>query len=482
MQRVLSAAEIRRLAATGVAAMGVRQVAVRAIGLAGTVILARLLLPHDFGAVAIGSTLVMVFGFLGDAGIGAGLIRGPKAPEREDLAAFLGLQLVVTLVLAGATAGATLPFGQVGWVTALMVASLPVTAFRAPGVILFERDLRYQPLVVVELIETLTYYAWAIGTVLGGWGVWGLASATPVRAVVGAVIMTAISPVGFLLPRFSWTRVRGLLRFGMQYQAVGAVALIRDQGLNLGTAAIGGITVLGLWSLASRILQVPFLLFESVWRVSFPAMARLVAAGEKPRPIMERGLALASVITGGMLGALVGATPALVPSVFGHQWTPAAGAIPWAALGLMFGGPVSVATAGYLYAIGDSWSVLLSTVLSTLAWFVVAFSLLPVLGVEAIGIGWMVASIVEAIVLTTRTRRHTPIDVVRHLALPAAVGAAAATLGWLAASRLGPSLVSTVAGAAVAAAVYLVGMLVLRRRLLMDAFDLGRRSLGSLGR
>ena len=478
----LTGPRVRRRAGTALAAVGLRQLAIRGIALGGTVVLARLLVPHDLGAVAIGTTLVSVFGFVGDSGIGAGLIRGTHSPERADLQSFLGLQLLVTSILALATAAIGIPNGVVGGVTALMVASLPVAAFRTPAVILYERELRYQPLVIVELIETLVFYAWAIGTVLAGWGVWGLASAAPVRAIAGAVLINLRSPAGFMLPRLSWGRLRGLLRFGLQYQAVNAVALARDQGVNLGTAAIGGVSMLGLWSLAYRILQVPFLLFDAVWRVSFPAMARLMAAGEQPRPIMERGLALAAMITGAMLAALVGSTPALVPAVFGHQWSAATPVIPWAAAGLMFGGPVSVATAGYLYAVGDSSAVLLSSAVQGLVWFGVAFPLLPHVGVQAVGIGWCVSSLAEAVVLVWRTRRHVPLHVFRHLALPAALAGLAAVAGWLSAWHLGPTLLSTVAGAGVAGLVYAAGMIVLRRALVVDAMALGRRSFASLGR
>ena len=465
------------MAAAGVAAVGLRQVAIRAIGLGGTVVLARLLLPHDFGAVSFGTALVTAFAFAADAGIGAGLIRGRHTPDRQDLGAFLGLQLAVTLLFAAATGVIAAPFGQVGRVTTLMVCSLPIAALRSPAVVLFERDLRYQRLVLVELAETAVFYCWAIVTVLLGWGVWGLASATPFRAVFGAILMNVLSPAGFVRPSLSWTRVRGLLSFGLQYQAVGAVGLVRDQGLNVGIAILAGVSVLGIWSLAYRILQMPFLLFDSVWRVSFPAMSRLVAAGEETGPLIERGLAVAGIVTGGLLSVLVGSTPSLIPAVFGHQWSEASGVVPWAAFGLMFGGPVSVATAGYLYAVGDASSVLVSAILHTVGWFVVAFPLLHVVGVQAVGIGWLVGSLLEAAVLARATRRHLPIKVMRHLALPAALAFVAGLTGWLVSTYLGPTLISTLAGAAAAATIYVLPIAAVRRSILIDTISLTRRAV-----
>jgi len=99
-----------------------------------------------------------------------------------------------------------------------------------------------------------------------------------------------------------------------------------------------------------------------------------------------------------------------------------------------------------------------------------------------VGVGWLVSSLAEAAVLVWRTRRHISLDVFRHLALPAALGALAAVVGWAAASHLGPTLVATVVGAIVAALIYGAGMIVLRRALVADAIALGRRSVTSLGR
>jgi O-antigen/teichoic acid export membrane protein len=292
--------------------------------------------------------------------------------------------------------------------------------------------------------------------------------------------MTLMSPAGFMFPTLAWQRLRGLLGFGLQYQAVGLVAAVRDPALNLGIAALAGVATLGLWSLAYRVLQAPFMVFEVLWRVSYPAMARLLAAGEDVGPIMERGIARAGIVTGALLSILVGATPALVPVLFGEKWSPVSGVIPWAALGLMFGGPVSVATSGYLYAVGDSVSVLVAIGLHTIVWWAVALLLVRTLGVPAVGIGWCASSLVESIILSRRTNKHTPIKVFRQLWLPSAVGAAAALAGWMTASQFGHTVLSVVVAAVLTGAIYGVGMIVLRRDLVFDVVGLMRRSTASL--
>ena len=118
--------------------------------------------------------------------------------------------------------------------------------------------------------SSLAYYGWAIVTVWIGFGVWGLASAAIVRALAGSVLMAMASPLGRITPRLIRNTLRSMLAFGLGFQAVGLAALARNQGVNLVVVAAGGEQLLGFWSLANRLLQVPFWLFQALWRVSYP--------------------------------------------------------------------------------------------------------------------------------------------------------------------------------------------------------------------
>ncbi len=469
--------EVRRLAIAGVGALAVREVAIRLVQLGGIIVLARLLIPHDFGAVAVGVSVVAFATFLADAGLGAALIRRPGAPTREQLEALLGLQLMVAVGLATAIAAAGTGFGEVGRLTAVMACSLPLLALRAPIVILLERELDYRPLVLVEVVEVIVYYGWAVGTALVGWGVWSLATGAIVRSAVGSGLLLILASRRLVRPRFSYAHVRGLIGFGARYQAVGLTNLLRDQGLNLGTAAIGGVVTLGVWNVAYRILQVPYFLFGSLWRVSYPAMSRLIVAGETPRPVIERGVALASVATGALLAPLVGSAPALVPTLLGEKWQAVVGILPWPCLGLMIGGPISVATAGFLYAVDDAGSPLRATVLHTIAWLTITLPLLPVVGVRALGFGWLASSVVDAVVLGRAASQRSGARLLPLLIVPTLLAAAAAGLGWELAGSESPTLGLAVLGGGTAEAVYFAGLLVLRRRLFLDVCGLTGQAL-----
>lgn len=475
--RLDTRAEVARRAGAGAAVVASRGIAIMLLAVVGNIVLARLLLPEHFGTVAVGMSVVLVARFFADAGIGANLIRRQQPPRRVDLETLLGVQLLLTLVLVAAVSAVAWPWGTTGQVTALMVASLPITALQSPAAVAFERQLSYRPLAFVEVSESVAHYGWAIATVTVGWGVWGLASAVVVRAVVGTAVLTAIADVRVFRPRFSWRRIRGLLPFGIRYQLFGVAVLVRDQALNVGIAAIGGLAILGLWTIARRFLQIPFVLFTSLWRVSFPAMSRLVNAGEPPGPIIERGVGLVAVATGLLLTPLVGAGPALVPVVLGDRWADAAAVLPWAGLGLMIGGPVSVATAGFLWAIGDASTPLKAVAYHGGAWATVTFALMPTIGLAAVGVGWLAAGLVDAVVLGRGARRHAEIRLAHALLVPIAVAAASAAIGWTLSASSEATWVSALLCGGLAEALYVSALLLVSRRSLTDTFAVTGRAV-----
>ena len=134
-----------------------------------------------------------------------------------------------------------------------------------------------------------------------------------VGPVVGGLTLVLIFPPARLAPSLSWARVRPLLGFGFQFQAVAVVNLLRDQATNAAVALFAGVSALGVWAVAYRILQIPLLFLGSLWRVSFPGMSRLVAAGGDAGKTVERIIGVVAVASGLLLAPLVAATPAWVP-------------------------------------------------------------------------------------------------------------------------------------------------------------------------
>jgi O-antigen/teichoic acid export membrane protein len=457
--------ELRRKVLASVALVAGRNTIIKIVALLGNVVFARLLSPANFGTVAFGLTVLLFVQLLSDGGLGVGLIRRPDEPHREDLRALLGFQLLLTIVLGGAVAliASAAPLGRAGLVTAIMMPALPLLAFRAPSSIVFERGLNYAPLVRVEVAEEVSYYVWGITAVVLGAGVWGLATASVIKALVGTAALLSVSPVARLVPSYSWQRLKPLLRFGVKFQAVELVNIGGLQLLNLGVAAIGGFAVLGLWTLTWRLAQIPYMLFSALWRVSYPAAAQLLSAGESARRMIERSLGLAAVATGAILAAATGAVSPLIPVVFGSRWGSVADVLPLAFFALQLSGPISVATAGYLYAVGDASAVLRAAFATSAVWLIVTLPLVSPLGVIAVGLGWMVSALIEIPLLALPVKRRTGAEFSRPVIGPWVAASVGGGAGWLVSRAVSHGLIAAALGAATGLCLYVLPIALLRR-------------------
>jgi O-antigen/teichoic acid export membrane protein len=471
--------EVLGRAAAGAGLLGARAALIYVFGIGANLVLARLLVPRDFGLIALGTALLVAGGFLAEGGFGAALIGRPRAPARAELEAFYGLQLAVATALAVLFAAGATPFGEDGLVVAAMVFSLPIKTLRLPSVIVLERRLEYRVIAAGDVVEAASYYVWAIGAVLLGLGVWGLATAAVVRAAAGSAMVIAMGPLGLVRPRWSWPLVRPLLGFGAKFQATAMLQLAREQGMNVAVAAIAGIATLGVWNLAWRVAQVPNLLFMTVGRVAFPAISRLLEAGHDPRRAIERGLAALAALTGLVVVAIVGFAPA-IPALVGDAWHDVPAVLLWSGLGLIVAAPITAAATGYLFAVGEAGAVATATFASAVAWFGVTLPLLSRFGAPAVGIGWLAAGVVSSTYLWRRTAMRSGAAIAAHLAAPTAVAVTAAAVGWEVADRAGPAALAGGLGLVASELILVAGLALVSRPALRDIRLFGAQAVGAL--
>jgi O-antigen/teichoic acid export membrane protein len=471
---------LRRRAKSGVFFVGSMGAVNLLVGLVGNIVIARTLLPRDFGIVALGAMLMMFTTSLADGGLGSGLIRRERAPERHELRTALGLQLTLTVVLAAGGAAVGALVGGAGLVVALMMLALPIATFQTPGRVVLSRALKFRALSTAEAAANFVYYAWAVAGVVAGMGVWALASAVVIRAIAVSAGVMGVSRLGVLVPSYRGARaMRSVIAFGLRFQAVSLAGMGREQSLNVGIAAIGGVSTLGLWTLTKRLLEFPILMFEPLHRVSFPFMSHVLAARQDPSRMIDRGIAVAATASGAVLVAAAASAPELIPTVFGEQWREVAGIFQWVCAGLLVSGPLAVVGVGFLYAADDPSVVLRATLWHTIALLAVAFALLPAIGPMAIGIGSFAGAVVDAAVMGAAVRRRSSARPERELLPAVAIAAAAGLVGTLTASAAGHGLVAAIAGGAAGVAAYVALTGLLRRRVLVDTVRLFAESVRS---
>lgn len=473
--------EVTRRAAMGVVSLAGRGALIKVFALFGYLVLAHVLSPREFGTLAIGLAAVGIVEGLMFGGLAAGLIRDPHPPDKADLAALLGVQVfgsAAVAVLAWLTVSWT---GSVGLATAIMLSAIPLMSLRLGSAVLAERDLNYGPLVRVDILESLVFFSVAAALAVGPLGLYGVALAAPVRAATGSILLLCLVPGGRVWPRLNHRRARRLMGFGVRFQLVNASSIVRDQLLVVVIGGIGGLGVLGLWTLAQRILQVPYMLLQSLWRVAYPGMARLRDAGADVSSSLQRYTTLLTLVIAVVFSTLASGLTPLVAPLFGEEWADAAEVIPLATSGLILLAPGGVLAAGYLFSEGRAQSVLLAVTLASALWIVVTASTLAAIGVAAVGLGWAVAGLAETVAMARSVKAINPgVHIVRASVPAWLIGLIGIVAGWAVANTMGAGITAACAAVTVSALLQVSLVILFVRRPGREVLRFGGRMLKSV--
>ena len=289
--------------------------------------------------------------------------------------------------------------------------------------------------------------------------------------------MVSLGDVGLVRPKPSFAPLRPTMRFGLFFQGAWLATLLRDQGLNVLLAAIAGTAALGAWALAQRLLIVLTLLFESAWRVALPGFARLTEAGEPPGRLLERGLSFAATSSGFMIAVLVGATPALVPALFGESWSATVTTLPWLAAGSMIAVPLVTVLGSLLWARGEAEKVFYMAAPAIAVTLALGAGLAAPLGALGAGIGYFVGQAVLMLACIYRARELVGRGAATQIVVPTLSAAAAGGTGWLVAVSVAPQWAGAIAGAACALAIYVALIAILDRAAMVRLLSVLRQSI-----
>ncbi len=345
----------------GVFTLTFRRLILKIIDTVGLIFLARALTTDAFGVFGIISFVVFTFlSFFSDVGFGAALIQ-----KREDLTdddtrtTFTIQQSLVTLLLVVAwlTSPLIANFYKLGdqgvWLIRVLSGSLFLTSFKTIPSILLERELKFERLIIPEILETITYNAIAVYMAIHGYGVWSLVIAILCRTAIGAVALNLIRPwkLGW---SFSRKSARALLHFGVPYQLNSVLALIKDNVAPTLIAFWYGPAAVAYINLAQNIASRPMEIINIVSRVTFPAYSRIQGDLPRIKRWIEKSVSFMAYLYLPAITGLIIISPGILQYLYAdktEKWLPA---LPTLLLFLAGAFPIIVTTTytNALYALG----------------------------------------------------------------------------------------------------------------------------------
>jgi O-antigen/teichoic acid export membrane protein len=287
-------------------------------------VLARVLMPADFGLIA---SVYVISGFavlLFEFGLGAALIQ-LEEPSQRDLStvfwvnALSGIAFAVTLSACSPFIAAF--YGQPELVTLTPLVALSFTL--SVGVVhsaILARQLRMRLSAALELAATALGCLTSVVAALAGAGPYSLAYGSLVAS--GATSLLFITFVKWVPTSFiSLTSLRRLWRFSAGMLGFNVVNYWGRNADNLLVGKLLGPRELGLYNRAYNLMLLPiYQINGALGRVIFPTFAAIQNDRARIRRAYLRVIESVNALTMPILFGLMATAPGLVPLLWGENW------------------------------------------------------------------------------------------------------------------------------------------------------------------
>lgn len=321
-------ANLRTRAVRGVIWNGINQVVVQAIQLVVGIFLARLLLPAEFGLVAMLMVFMAVAQTFVDSGFGSALIqRQALATSDASTVFYFNLLVAVAMtVLFYAAAPAMAHFYQepaLVPLTRVLALNLVINAFGLVQSNLLTKSLDFREQTIVAIAGAAVGGVVGIGMALTDYGVWSLVGQSLATNGVRSGLLWFVTDWRPTLV-FSMKALREMLTFGSRLLASSLISTIADSTYSLVIGKLFSATQLGYYSQARRLQGFPVGgLMMILSRVTFPAFSEIQNDHDRLRRALHRCLTLTVFVVFPLMVALAVCARPLVALILTDKWLPA---------------------------------------------------------------------------------------------------------------------------------------------------------------
>lgn len=292
-----------------------------------SIIVARRLMPEDFGVMAILTFFTSVALTIVDSGFSQTLIR-KKEPSESDYRSVFAFNVVVALVLYFVLWALAAPIARfyghsvISDVAPVLFLLLPINSLCVVQTVMFTREFRFKLLSNIVFAASLISGVVAVAMAVVGCGIWAL--------VAQRLLQMGIKAVAFWwVRRWHWrggvslSALREMAPFSLRLLATDLIASIYNNVAQLFVGKMYSTASLGYYSQAQKLKDLAVIsTVQSVQGVTYPALSKLSTDDEKFSAGYERIVRLLSfVLFPAMLG-LVAISSDMFMLLLGEKWMP----------------------------------------------------------------------------------------------------------------------------------------------------------------
>jgi len=450
------------------------------VQLARSILLARLLLPENYGVYTYAASFVMLTYALPGFGIGAAMVHRTWQSDGE-----IARRVQFTLnVILNAIWALVMVFGlswffdeEYRWVFWVILATQVADNLTGVARAKLSRGVSFRRIALIEGVNTLIGSGVAVFLAWRGAGLWSLVSTDIIAAGIGIFGFYIIRPVW--QPRFGWSREVAVYLLDFGRRSLGSIVLLQalDRVDDLWAGAFLGDAQLGYYSRAYTFATYPRKVLASP--ISRVAMGTYAALKDKPKRLSQAFFRVnAFLIRSGFLlsGLLFLLIPEFIHFVIGDKWLPMMTPFRLMLLYTLLD-PVKITIGNVFIALGKPEKLMRARIWQLVTLLIGLFTLGPLLGINGVALSVDIMLVIGIIILLWQVQPYVKFSVkalfgVPVLALGLSLLTSLLTISWLLPEG-DLSLLSVLLKSIAFSVPYIVILIAVERDQWLDIFTMG---------
>lgn len=364
--------ELRERTLAGVRWFAVGRFGAQALTFASTVVVARLIVPADFGRAAVAIALWSVATAVAVQGLGGALVQRERIDRRHlEAAAWLalicGIAVTAVILLVGWLVVQPAVDAETAHLTQLVSIGFIIGAAATVPSGILSRRLDFRQLAINEVVSQVVQVIVTLALAIAGLGAWAIVTGALAGSTAQAAMAMATAPSA--LPRPHRGVSKELFAFAGPVQGAAFVySCLRYSGVTLVGALLGPASA-GLFQRAYTLgMEYQTKVSSIMLTIAFPVYSRAesisAAIALRRRIVRVHATALFPFLL-----LLAATAPVLVPWIYGDKWQDAASLTQWTAIAGL-SSVVLTGTGPIVTAVGRPGALLNYNVASLIAYVV----------------------------------------------------------------------------------------------------------------
>lgn len=369
-------------AISGFSTLLIREFILKFLSFAGQIVLARLLIPEDFGVYAIIVFLISFIGLFSDVGLSLAIIQKKKDVTHAELSnififkILLAVLLILIIWIFAPLAQFFYPSFSNEGITMIRIFSLTLLflGVKSVPIALLERKLKYNIISMIDVMGVATYYITALILAYFQYGVWSFIIGTLIKESAETVFLFSKSP---FVPDFSLNigKIAKMIRFGLFIQGNSILMFFMSSIIPVLGAKAGGPNVVGILDFANKLASFPGIIAVNFSRVAFATYSRIQNDHILLVKSINKSISMLSIILFIFPVIVLCFAYELVFYIYTDKWIAAVPALWWFSLAIFFY-PIITSLGQVILSIGKSRQIFQTTLFTAVIGWISALILI----------------------------------------------------------------------------------------------------------